>query len=82
MRQTNQLNQNQKQFSKIFIIIQFLEYISLVRWMWRSIFVPETIFKRASDVLSVLGRRIERVGRSKSENLTDPNVEVFMNLAH
>ena len=62
--------------------MQFLEYISLVRWMWRSIFVPETIFKRASDVLSVLGRRIERVGRSKSDNLTDPNVEVFMNLAH
>ena len=40
--------------------------------------------KRPSNVLSVWGRLIERVGRSKliQTNLTEPDVQPFMNLTH
>ena len=43
--------------------------------MWRSKFVPEKTFRRSI-------RRIERVGQSKliQANLTEPDVELFMNL--
>ena len=49
--------------------------------MWRSMFVREAIFKTCYPFCN---RQIERVGRSKliQTNLTEPDVQPFMNLTH
>ena len=81
---TNQLNQTEKQFSFKFSpneakpTFSYIFYsISLLCRMWGSTFVAETIFRCSIRLL-----RTERVGRSKviQTNLTEPDVELFMNL--
>ena len=50
-RRTNQLNQISKKFflerESIYTIISIFYFISLVRRMWGSMFVPQTIFRRS-----------------------------------
>ena len=48
--------------------------------MWRSTFVPETIFRRFISLMQM----VERGGRSKLilTNSTDPDEELFLNLTH
>ena len=50
--------------------------------MERSIFLPETIFRRS--IRPKQTDRLERVGQSKliQKNLTEPDVELFENLTH
>ena len=72
------INSFKPEFSQTRLNIHYLTNFQLI-----SLWEDRRLSRRLSlDVLSVGSRRIERVGRCKliQTNLTEPDVEIFMNL--